>query len=54
MPAGSQILTGVIINLKPNELFYSFTQAVHAVLEKKDSKSVYYAKLLKDAPQSYH
>ena len=53
MPAGSQILSGVIINLKPNELFYSFTQAVHA-LEKKDSKSIYYAKLLKDAPQSYH
>ena len=47
MPAGSQILTGVIIYLKPDERFYSFTEAVHA-LEMKDGKSIYYAKLLKD------
>jgi hypothetical protein len=52
MPAGSQIVRGLLINLKPDELFYSFTQAVD-VLEKKDPKSIFYAKLLKDASQSY-
>ena len=46
MPAGSQILTGVIMKVKPNELFYSFEQAKHALENKKDDKSIYYAKLL--------
>ena len=53
MPAGSQILRGLLINLKPDELFYSFTQAVD-VLEKKDPKSIFYAKLLKDAEDPSH
>jgi hypothetical protein len=44
MPAGSQILRGLLINLKPDELFYSFTQAVD-VLEKKDPKSIFYGRL---------
>ena len=47
MPAGSQIVTGFIIHRKPDERFYSFTEAVHA-LEMKDGKSIYYAELLKD------
>ena len=37
MPAGSQILTGIITKVKPNELFYSFEQAVHT-LEKGDTE----------------
>ena len=54
MPAGSQILKGVITYLKPDEVFYTFKQAVHALENKKDGKSLYYATLLKNAPQTYH
>ena len=50
MPAGSQILTGIITKVKPNELFYSFEQAVHALENKKDGKSIYYAELLNRGP----
>ena len=46
MPAGSQILTGIIMKVKPNELFYSFEQAVHTLENKTDGKSMYYAELL--------
>ena len=46
MPAGSQILTGIITKVKPNELFYSFEQAVHILENKTDGKSMYYAELL--------
>ena len=34
------------MKVKPNELFYSFEQAVHALKNMKDGKSIYYAKLL--------
>ena len=42
--------------MKPDELFYTYDQAVQILENKKDGsgKSLYYAKLLKDAPDEFH
>ena len=40
--------------MKPDELFYTYDQAVQILENKKDGKSLYYAELLKDLPDEFH